>query len=141
MKTTTCRECEGKISLEGLCNEHERQLEQIVDKYPTLESLFESIDDHLIAELLDSNDAWDLVENVHYYSFYPNPKERDEERFKAIKNGMINWAKDNDNKESSLSLNSLKGDFIDAGHVDDDFRRFFFNELFYNEDLWSDYLY
>lgn len=28
MKTTTCRECEGKISLEGLCNEHERQLEQ-----------------------------------------------------------------------------------------------------------------
>lgn len=129
MKTTTCRECEGKISLEGLCNEHERQLEQIVDKYPTLESLFESIDDHLIAELLDSNDAWDLVEK------------RDEERFKAIKNGMINWAKDNDNKESSLSLNSLKGDFIDAGHVDDDFRRFFFNELFYNEDLWSDYLY
>ena len=124
-----CRECEGDLDQVDLCGEHEAQLNQEVNQYPTVEKLIESIDDDLIVELMDENDAWYLVKGND---------EREKARFKSITEGMGKYARACEDTRNSLD--DLKDDFLESGHVDDDFRRFFFNELFYNEDLCLEYL-
>ncbi|MDF2736163.1 MAG: hypothetical protein K0S93_19 [Nitrososphaeraceae archaeon] len=130
-----CRECLGDIDSYEICKECEERLQREIDSYPTVESLIESIDYDLIWDLAEANGVEWMIEDYGYDETFTN-----DAIYEQIAKGMKSYALENETNGMTRDLNSIKGDFLSYGHIGDDFREFYFYELFSEDELRQEYL-
>ena len=110
-----CKECREVFSEESgayedfVCDNCVEHLQAEIDSYPNVDSLVAEIDDHLIAELADSN-------NLH---------EIPKEHLEKVKKAMRKYAEEEFEEE--------KDHFLECGHTDESYVEFFFYP-FFNQD-------